>query len=1022
MQKYWFYLILSTSFLAHAVKAQDDLLTITSNMDFGGPNLNDSVGDRTKSAAKDALSSTMNDVKSQLSAAYQAVRKGGPSTEEVAEHVMNYLQTAIQKDFITQYFKPDPKNDFNVEALQKLLQPVREKVVNLLRTSFLSEGMVALGPDGARYPVVSNKELLTVILDKVSPDFPMKGVLLSLANNKQINAFLMKKIDLFIIQQCLNVYSISTGRALKKDIAQGIPSLLSGAAKGVIAAPVVAVKVGQNLMADYDDAGELSKLSKDDIPLSQEEEEALSHVIQYIEPRLTHFIRGIIQTDYLNKIIDKAMIAATDPMIKAALRAEPVSRLGNLGAIAGGIASYVNVPLGITLAGAGYFTGMYLGHFANHMQQQTKGFVLNQLDIYKKYIGYRLLPITREEYALYHLSDSPSEDLKNLLQEDYAVRQKMNSQSLIWSMIKDLTTALRLDGVVHGASNMAQSAGESLQKLKAYFSQQTTPELLAFAQGRDDIFPTDKDKKHQALRKLVAILSKNEKHLSASDKDFLKEATLYPSYEAFQDNLENLNKTINYLSQKDLQKLNAEKAAKDTQRTQTYKKYTDEIRIIHDFVTEIATYYQHHQMNDHQQFALDWIEVEDAITPLVNSLPVRFLTTLQEITKDPAFVEGYLMQNHNVTDKHYITTMINAYDGHKYQNDLQTHAEALKLLDQDPISEGLSLREKLLLVQKGAHNALQIPNKDDLIRSEKEKLRILFHKTLAHHIAVDLANQFDANKSVIQQLAQNMMNAQNNITVELLIQSMQKDALFMPFRDLVKDLDGRVYLPADINQSYGGGFIKQSVYNEMMKVIENAAREALSLQSLAQKDDFVIVDHPVPEKDTPQPQESSLSKSWFFGGSKAPSPKEEPKQPEAIAPKNASLTLIFDNRPITKLIAYEGSSIESVMLANMVNERLKTMGGSFDLVRNIDDGFMNALYETLSKRRAFHVIAEDDVLFLEKYQGYILQEAQKNGGAIFYSEAGIIQKLREQAKNNQKQALGMQDVQELHEEVDNIIQ
>lgn len=114
MKKYSLYLILSTSLLTQKCYTQGDLSAIASGMDFGGPNLQDSYGNRTQSAAKDALLATVKDVKTQLSTAYQAMRRGGPSTEEVAEHVINYLQTAIKKDFVVQYFKPDQNNDFNV--------------------------------------------------------------------------------------------------------------------------------------------------------------------------------------------------------------------------------------------------------------------------------------------------------------------------------------------------------------------------------------------------------------------------------------------------------------------------------------------------------------------------------------------------------------------------------------------------------------------------------------------------------------------------------------------------------------------------------------------------------------------------------------------------------------------------------------------------------------------------------------------------------------------------------------------
>lgn len=519
---------------------------------------------------------------------------------------------------------------------------MREKVVNLLRNSFLSEGMVALGPDGAKYPVIQNQELLTVILRNISPDFPMKGVLLSLANNKYLNAFLMKKIDQFILQQFLNVYRLSTGSTLKKDVSNMLPSLISGSLKGVASMPLAAAKMGQNLMADYDNAGALAPLSKDDSVITPEEEQALSKVVQYIEPRLTHVIREIIQTDYINKIIEKALTASTDPIIKTALRVNPVANLGNIGAIAGGIASYVNVPLGMTMAGAGYFAGMYLGHFANHMQQQTKGFVLNQLDIYKKYIAYRLLPITREEYVLYYLNETPSEDLKNLLQEDYNLRQKITSQSLIWSILQDVTSALRVDGIVNATASVAQSARDSLNQLKDYFIQNKNTDLAAFSSGIDETFATDKDKKHQAVRKLVFILSQNEKSLSQSDKDFLKEAIRYPSFEVFQKNLENLNKTINYLSKNDLQKLKDEKAINEAKRKETHQKYQEEIRIIHDFVTEIAASYQHKQMNDVDRFSYDWITVEDALTHTANMLPVGFLKVLKEMTTNTPFIDAYV--------------------------------------------------------------------------------------------------------------------------------------------------------------------------------------------------------------------------------------------------------------------------------------------------------------------------------------------------------------------------------------------
>lgn len=1011
MKRYLFFVLMSTSVLTQIVKAQDDLLRITSGIHEGGPNLNDSMGTRTKSAAKDALSSTVNDVKTQLSTAYKAVRKGGPSTDEVAEHVINYLQTAIQKDFVQQYFKPGPQNDFNVDALQKLFQPVREKVVNLLRTSLLSEGMVAIGPHGQTYPVIRDEELLTLILNKFTPDFPMKGVLLSIGNNEYIKDFMLKKMDQFIIQQCLNMYSVSTGRALKKDVSSLLPLLIGGSVKGAVrgaaALPGSMMQVGQNLMADYKDAGDLSPLSKGDLKLTEEEQQALSKVFEYIEPRLAHFVRETLQTDYINIIIDKAIKAATDPLITKALRADPVSNLGNLGAIAGGIASYVNVPLGLTMAGVGYFSGMYLGHLANYMQQQTKGFVLNQVDIYKKYIAYRLLPITREEYALYHLSDKPSEDLKNLLQDDYAVRQKMTSQSLIWSIIKDLISALRLDSVLQTASTMAQSAGHSLQKLKDYFLK-SQPDMMAFSQGQDEIFATDRDKKHQALRKLVGILSKSEQSLSADEKEFLKEATRYPSFDAFQENLDNLNKTIHYLSQNDLQTLKAEQAEKDAKRTQARQKYQHEIRVIHDFVTEIATYYQHSQQDNVE--SLDWIEVEDVLTHTTNMLPAGFLPLLSAITKDTAFIASYLTQNHNVLDKNYVTSMIRAYENHRYQNEINANKAALDILERDPISEGLSVREQLMLVQKGGHNGLQAPPLDDLIAKEKQTLKTLFNEALAHHIAVDLVNQFEKNKPVIQHLAKQLVSS--HPTKEGLIQSMQSAPLFNDFRNYVKELDKDVNVESDIAPQYkrndGDGFIKQSVYNEMMRVIEECVHDVIGLHTLEKEDDFVVVDKP-------QPEQENLMKSSWFGGFKASSKKEEPVKPLAVAP--TSLTLTFERRPITQLIAYEGSAQEILILATMMNQRLKQMGGSFDLLTQVDEGFMNAVYEDIVKRRSFHVLAEEDVLFLEKYKGYILQYAALKGENIFYSDYTMLQQLREQAKDAQIKALGLQELHEKHENI-----
>ncbi len=266
-------------------------------------------------------------------------------------------------------------------------------------------------------------------------DSPLKHPLLSLAKYEKISNYILAKLDKHFIRQTAKLVHQITG-----DIN---PELFKNAETlwiiGLSGTPI-----NQSMLFGQPTTNTLS---------SKKKETAFKNVWKYLKPRVNHHIRSGINRTLQNF----ATIAATkiSPSIYTTAANTVKNHASGIrllatgaGYYAGGFLSYPPVIGSAIVAGGAYWltSGLLYSAIPNGLAQTTQKsekLITQQIRLFADNYTNSFFPLTAEEHSLYQLNPNPSALETFLFADDYDLRNKLRSEKLTGSLLKDLAHLLK---------------------------------------------------------------------------------------------------------------------------------------------------------------------------------------------------------------------------------------------------------------------------------------------------------------------------------------------------------------------------------------------------------------------------------------------------------------------------------------------------------------------------------------------------------------------------------------------------
>ncbi|MBX3457856.1 MAG: hypothetical protein KF820_05795 [Candidatus Paracaedibacteraceae bacterium] len=366
--------------------------------------------------------------------------------KEVSESTTRQLIQKVMGTSLKQYqqrnAEAQKRGELDADSVKEIFTLVREGIYqSLLRTGAFGSPKKVFIPERnvteTHYDVTlsASASFLNAILPTA---LPLRGILISLVNNSAINSFLMNQIDAQFARLTVKYFEQITGIKITQTMI-GSMGLIGLSGK------MIGEKVLESALTDYDNAESLPLLT-------QETQPSFSALWNYINPRLSHYIRqGIIES-----VIGIAGLTAekiSDPVGLAVARTIHNNSqfiTGTIGFIGYSIGeSLTSIPYldGAIGSGVAYWAsnGLLQAALPRGLDESRRKLVemtMKTLRLTATYYVNQFMPVTRGEHQLFGLNPNPSTTELDLFRKDYEGRDALNQQSIVVALIQDLASAV----------------------------------------------------------------------------------------------------------------------------------------------------------------------------------------------------------------------------------------------------------------------------------------------------------------------------------------------------------------------------------------------------------------------------------------------------------------------------------------------------------------------------------------------------------------------------------------------------
>lgn len=492
--------------------------------------------------------------------------------------IKNHFGTVIEQ-YLPKHADTKDKGEVDSATLTKLFTSMREHAYwALLRSNLFGAPKKVYIPERGvtetHYDVTTN--LSSSFLNALIPNaLPLKGILVGLANNNLVNTFMLRRIDNLFAKMVLGLSAKLTGR----KVSDLLPYLVAAPA---LTGTITLTQAYYLFNEDYPDAEFVPELTK--------ESESLSKIWEYLEPRLSHYIRlGLTET--IMSMVGFTADKISEPVFLKASKiiannSSGIRTLTSLAAYGIGEAS-TSIPY-LDGAATGILAYWAIGGIVNasiprglEASRQTLLQTINdQVHLLADYYTYGLLPLSSNEHRLFGLNEAPSSEELALFRTDYEARDRLMAESLLTAALQDLyKTSANLFLGLPGVSGLTERLWGLIR------SGDTTTAVAAtslLTDGRSHANPKHLDTAARLkLYQIAAIIGKNktdkdafdlatsrlgsiwnyitgsgfsEQQLSEEDQALLDAIIEYPSFEMRQDELELLANQFTWVSQNDKHK------------------------------------------------------------------------------------------------------------------------------------------------------------------------------------------------------------------------------------------------------------------------------------------------------------------------------------------------------------------------------------------------------------------------------------------------------------------------------------
>lgn len=713
---------------------------------------------------------------------------------------------------------------------------------------------------------------------------------------------------------------------------------------------------------DYPDSEYLPELSKESL-------ESLSEIWDYLEPRLSHYIRSALSETLMALLgftVDKVSEPAFIKLSKTI--SNHSSNICMLSSCAiGYMGDYLtSVPYldGIALGGLAYwFTNGIVNAVIPSGLEESRlklvDIINEQVRLVVNYHAYGLLPLSSNEHRIFGLNPDPSEEERSLFREDYEARDQLLAESLLIAALKDLYQVSssffdnipvisgmtkRIYDFIRSDSNDSLAAYTLLSPGESHAQTQYIDTAARFRLYRI-VAELDRVKRltgsyetHSLLQRVFdALMGEGDvkPNLSFEDQELLDAIRKYPSFAMRKDELDLLAKQFTWLSKSD----------RDNNLTPYMEKQR---QLSQEFVDDaIDVIVQFNQAVENLDGYVD--EPEEALEKLQLELPFNdYLVVLEAINTKETRKLFFKRKDAELKD---LPTFHIALS--EFPDLLANRPGLIKLVQSTTLGVGLTPKEQLERAQelsknKDAESIIQ--ESIQIIKgtiSEVEQQNGLWDRYQGYrdnYLRFFYANTFIKGmpESYFEELARAVKNqGSETITVdieEILTKAYEKDPIIKKFREQLRRIVVDSKLRAKIHS-----LVKGHILNVMGDIEEH-------------------------QKNSQESSPSTQSSSWF-------SWNKEEKPVVDLSPENSEDTMGFIVPELPGISSVElqsvvGDGAEAFFLSKVIQDMLEKNDNIFEgrTGGNLIKKDMELISREVDNIRLRHVFSSESLMLIDQHQ------------------------------------------------------
>ncbi len=931
--------------------------------------------------------------------------------DTIRQLIQRTLGTSI-KQYQQRNAETQERGELDADSLKEIFTFVREGVYQaLLKTGAFGSPKKVFIPERnvteTHYDVTLG--IAASFVSAILPNtLPLRGALISLINNSAINSFLMNQIDALFARLTVRYFEQLTGIKLTQ-------AMISSAGLVGLSGIVIGEEGLKLALADYDNAETLPSLT-------QENKKSFSNLWDYLNPRLSHYIReGVIES-----VIGLAGLTAdkiSDPVGLAVARAinnNAQAITGTMGFIGYSIGeSMTSIPFldGVFGAGLAYWTSNGILQAAlprglDESRRQVINMTMNSLRLTATYYVNQFMPVTRNEHQLYGLNPTPSSTELDLFREDYEGRDTLNRQQLVVALITDLAAAISTPlSMILEASGLTKLAVTLLSSKDTNDSLtlMTAPQSHAQANHHDtvariklfelakalnaiEIQESDFAKTAPWYSRALAYWNgeiQGQLKLTDEQQQLLDTMRKHPSFEFLKAELDHLAKHYTWLSQDDQsKKLKPDEGKRQSLSAEFTQEAIDVLRQI-----EAA---------------------KEALKDKVDDVDTAMGTLMNGLSLDHFILALKALNNSKIRDQFDFSRPITDLPGfavalENYSDLLHSHESLVRLIQTSSLGMDKTLTEQLELAKKlskidKAESRLKVTTVDQSI-AEIESQPI--HERYQHNVLSYLGNHYgqkfldqigtdeiDVIATTFDSVVFNDSNSAQEVSreyVQKCIGSLAKNDKFKSFR-------------ADIGQLSLGSNINTAIYQY---IIQELIHRKINLDR---------------DKMTqPKTEESKGWFSWFYSPTSKPSTSKRVDSTDWTLVSadgiQESTEITHFNLPALQdvpLETFESHGFEAYFIAKTIKGMIAADSTVFEKRSPLalSAGDMLKVAKKIDQIRRSQVILSDDLMAIDRYQSELASLVQRSHGSSIWTYDTLLDELRKQTSEALSSVLQVSDSSE----------